>query len=124
MTPAELSALVRAQVAAAIEAGEFTGAAPAEVVVERPKNPEHGDYSTNVALRLAKPAGKPAREVADREEQTFRSRLRSHSCGSSADSSRPCRRIDRMQRLVDKDGLFRAGSHQTTPPASRRWDLA
>ena len=34
------------------------------MVIERPKNPEHGDYSTNVALRLAKPAGKPAREVA------------------------------------------------------------
>ncbi|MDT4942149.1 MAG: arginyl-tRNA synthetase [Pseudonocardiales bacterium] len=65
MTPAELSALVRAQVAAAIDAGEFPGGPPAEVVVERPKNPEHGDYTTNVALRLAKSAGKPAREVAE-----------------------------------------------------------
>ena len=65
MTPAELSAVVRACVAAAIEAGDFAGEAPAEVVVERPKNPDHGDYATNVALRLAKPAGKPAREVAD-----------------------------------------------------------
>jgi arginyl-tRNA synthetase len=52
-------------VAAAIEAGDFAGAVPAEVVVERPKNPEHGDYATNVALRLAKPAGIPAREVAE-----------------------------------------------------------
>jgi arginyl-tRNA synthetase len=65
VTPAELSALVRAQVAAAIDAGEFAGAPPDEVVVERPKNPEHGDFSTNVALRLAKAAGKPAREVAE-----------------------------------------------------------
>jgi arginyl-tRNA synthetase len=65
VTPAELSALVRACVAAAIEAGEFEGAAPADVQVERPKSAEHGDYATNVALRLAKPAGKPAREVAE-----------------------------------------------------------
>jgi arginyl-tRNA synthetase len=38
---------------------------PPEVVVERPKNPDHGDYATNVALRLAKPAGRPPREVAE-----------------------------------------------------------
>ena len=65
MTPAELAALVRACVAAAIEAGEFAGAVPAEVDVERPKNPDHGDYAANIALRLAKAAGKPAREIAD-----------------------------------------------------------
>ena len=65
MTPAELAALVRACVAAAIEAGEFAGEVPAEVVVERPKNPEHGDYAANIALRLAKAAGKPARDVAE-----------------------------------------------------------
>jgi arginyl-tRNA synthetase len=65
VTPADLSAAVSAAVAACIDAGDFAGTAPAEVVVERPRNPEHGDYATNVALRLAKPAGKPAREVAE-----------------------------------------------------------
>jgi arginyl-tRNA synthetase len=65
VTPAELSALVRACVAAAVEAGEVAAEVPAEVIIERPKNPEHGDYTTNVALRLAKPAGRPAREVAE-----------------------------------------------------------
>jgi arginyl-tRNA synthetase len=65
VTPADLSAVIRASVAAAVDAGDLLGEAPTEVVVERPKNPEHGDYSTNVALRLAKPAGKPAREVAE-----------------------------------------------------------
>jgi arginyl-tRNA synthetase len=64
-TPAELSELVRAAVASAITAGEFTGTAPDEIVLERPKNPEHGDYATNIAMRLAKPAGMPAREVAE-----------------------------------------------------------
>jgi arginyl-tRNA synthetase len=65
VTPVELSALVRTCVAAAIDAAEFAGEPPSEVVVERPKNPDHGDYATNIALRLAKPAGKPAHEVAE-----------------------------------------------------------
>ena len=33
-------------------------------VVERPKRPEHGDLSTNVAMALAKQAGKPPRAIA------------------------------------------------------------
>ena len=37
---------------------------PSAVTVERPKNREHGDYATNVALQLARAAGKPPREVA------------------------------------------------------------
>jgi arginyl-tRNA synthetase len=64
VTPAELSAAVHAAVTECLAAGDFAGSAPAEVTIERPKNPEHGDYATNVALRLAKPAGRPAREVA------------------------------------------------------------
>jgi arginyl-tRNA synthetase len=65
MTPAEVSAAVLAAVDACVQAGEFAGTAPAVVHVERPKNPEHGDYATSVALRLAKPAGRPAREIAE-----------------------------------------------------------
>ena len=34
--------------------------------VERPKNRDHGDWSTNVALQLAKSAGMPPRELAAR----------------------------------------------------------
>ncbi len=37
---------------------------PAQVVVERPKVKDHGDYATNVALQLAKKAGMPPREFA------------------------------------------------------------
>ncbi|PZS27355.1 MAG: arginine--tRNA ligase [Pseudonocardiales bacterium] len=64
MTPADLSGAVLVAVTQCLEAGDFPGVPPAEVIIERPKNPGHGDYTTNVALRLAKPAGKPAREVA------------------------------------------------------------
>ncbi len=38
---------------------------PADVLVERPKDRTHGDYATNVALRLASQASLPARELAD-----------------------------------------------------------
>ncbi len=37
---------------------------PEQVTVERSKNRDHGDYATNVALQLAKRAGKPPRDVA------------------------------------------------------------
>ena len=32
--------------------------------MERPRNPEHGDYASNLALQLAKPAKTPPRELA------------------------------------------------------------
>ena len=37
---------------------------PAEVHLERPANPDHGDFSTNVALALAKRNGRNPRELA------------------------------------------------------------
>ncbi len=36
-----------------------------EIVLERPKNRDHGDYATSIALALAKPAGKPPRAIAE-----------------------------------------------------------
>ena len=37
---------------------------PAVVVVERPQKPEHGDYASNVALRMAKRLGVPPMTIA------------------------------------------------------------
>jgi arginyl-tRNA synthetase len=65
VTPADVSAAVVAAIRAAVAAGELAVDVPAEVTVERPKNKEHGDYATNTALQLAKPAGRPPREVAE-----------------------------------------------------------
>lgn len=65
VTPEQLSALVRSVVAAAAQRGALDVPVPDEVVVERPRNPEHGDYATTVALKLAKAAGRPPREVAE-----------------------------------------------------------
>ena len=32
--------------------------------MERPRNPEHGDYASTIALQLGKKAGVPPRELA------------------------------------------------------------
>ena len=42
--------------------GEAVGAS---VELERPKDPAHGDFATNVALRSAKDVGKPPRVIAE-----------------------------------------------------------
>jgi arginyl-tRNA synthetase len=65
VTPETLAAAVRTSLTAAVEAGELTLQVPDRVVVERPRNRDHGDWATNVALQLAKQAGRPPREVAE-----------------------------------------------------------
>src|SRR3972149_7200131 len=37
-----------------------------EALLERPRNPEHGDYSSSVALQVAKSLGAKPRELAER----------------------------------------------------------
>ncbi|APH00824.1 arginine--tRNA ligase [Janibacter indicus] len=64
MTPEELVEAIRAALIAAIEAGDLTVEVPAEIRVERPKAKGHGDWTTNLAMQLAKPAGMKPRDVA------------------------------------------------------------
>ena len=64
MTPEELSAAIRTALVEGAASGELPVTVPAEVRVERPRNRDHGDWSTNVALQLAKAAGMPPRELA------------------------------------------------------------
>jgi arginyl-tRNA synthetase len=65
VTPADLAELFRnTAVAVLTEHGLDTAALPATVTVERPRNPEHGDYATNVALQLGKKVGVNPRELA------------------------------------------------------------
>lgn len=64
MTPEELASAIRSILTEAVASGELRVDVPAEVRVERPKNRDHGDWSTNVALQLAKGAGMPPRDLA------------------------------------------------------------
>jgi arginyl-tRNA synthetase len=67
VTPEHLSAAIRNVLTDALETGELTlpSGVPAHVVVERPRNRDHGDYATNVALQLAKKAGISPRDLAE-----------------------------------------------------------
>jgi len=60
-----LAAAISAAIGAAIERGDFVGTIPVAIPLERPKNRDHGDYATSVALQLAKPAGMSPRAVAE-----------------------------------------------------------
>jgi arginyl-tRNA synthetase len=66
LTPAELSAAIIRAIAAVQANGQLAaGELPSEVVVERPKNREHGDWSTNVAMQLAPKFGLNPRAFAE-----------------------------------------------------------
>ncbi|MCV7381835.1 arginine--tRNA ligase [Mycobacterium alsense] len=65
MTPADLAELLKATASAVLaERGLDAAALPATVTVERPRNPEHGDYASNLALQLGKKVGANPRELA------------------------------------------------------------
>jgi arginyl-tRNA synthetase len=66
LTPADLSAAI-VRILAALQADGRLGAAelPAEVVIERPKNRDHGDWATNVAMQLAAKFGMNPRAFAE-----------------------------------------------------------
>jgi arginyl-tRNA synthetase len=38
---------------------------PGEIVLERPRNPEHGDLASNIAMTLARSLGRPPRGIAE-----------------------------------------------------------
>ena len=67
MNPEELAAALLAVVtplAEARRAGSTAGLTATELTVDRPKNRDHGDWSSNVALKLAKAVGANPRELA------------------------------------------------------------
>lgn len=68
MTPDQLSQAIAAALATAVADGTFAldpADVPATVHVERPRQREHGDWATNVALQLAKKSGTNPRAFAE-----------------------------------------------------------
>ena len=66
MTPADLAELLKNTAAAVlVEHGLDIAALPETVVIERPRNPEHGDYATNLALQLGKKVGVNPRQLGE-----------------------------------------------------------
>jgi arginyl-tRNA synthetase len=61
---------VTVELAAALERAVRAGTVPTtngvvEIVVEKPKDPTHGDVATNLPMRLAKSVGMPPRQIAE-----------------------------------------------------------
>ena len=68
MTPQELAGHIKAALLSAISEGQLNltpDDVPTEIVVERPKNLDHGDWATNVAMQVGKKAGLNPRAAAD-----------------------------------------------------------
>ena len=66
MTPEQLSsAILNALSQLMAEGGLAQAEIPSSVVVERPKNRDHGDWATNVAMQLGKSFGMTPRQFAE-----------------------------------------------------------
>jgi arginyl-tRNA synthetase len=67
VTPEQLAEKILQALTALVDDGTITvdGGLPGELKVERPKNPEHGDYATNVAMQLGKRSGMNPRAFAE-----------------------------------------------------------
>ncbi|MGC0385120.1 ArgS-related anticodon-binding protein NrtL [Streptomyces sp. SAI-129] len=74
MTPVELSRTVLHAVRRAVDVGELSVAVPTRAVVTPPGPGGCGEYASNIALQLARPAGQPPLRVAEV--------LRSHLLGA------------------------------------------
>ncbi len=59
-----LESAIQSAINRAIASGEISCEAPSSIVLERPKNRDHGDYATSIALQLSKAADKNPREIA------------------------------------------------------------
>ena len=56
---------IRKALESATKAGSLTAQIPAKIILDRPKNREHGDYATSIALTLAKTANLQPRAIAE-----------------------------------------------------------
>ncbi|MEY3972589.1 MAG: hypothetical protein RLY84_982 [Actinomycetota bacterium] len=66
MTPEQISQAILQALSALESEGRLPGGSvPTEVVVERPKNREHGDWATNVAMQLSNQVNLKPREFAE-----------------------------------------------------------
>ena len=69
MSESSAQTLVQSAIADALKrviaAGEINAQLPDEINLDRPKNREHGDYATSIALALAKSSGLTPRAIAE-----------------------------------------------------------
>ena len=60
-----LAAQIQAALTDLVAQGELQCEIPGEIRLERPKNRDHGDYASSIALQVARQSGRPPREIAE-----------------------------------------------------------
>ncbi len=56
--------LIKSAVAAAQQEGKLTAVTLPDIVIERPQQPQHGDYASSISLKLARAVGKKPLDIA------------------------------------------------------------
>jgi len=71
LTPKEtIAEIIKTAILEAQNAGKLPAVSLPEIVIERPQNPEHGDYASSISLKLARAVGTSPLEIAS-EIATF-----------------------------------------------------
>ncbi|MET0658529.1 MAG: arginine--tRNA ligase [Steroidobacteraceae bacterium] len=91
-----------------------------EIEIERTRDPAHGDFATNIALRLAKPAKRNPREVAQRiatqlSQQALFTKVEAAGAGFVNFHCSPQSYADELERILitgDRYGSSDAGGNQ------------
>lgn len=65
MTPEQLAVCIASALESLVASGTLAGQIPEQIAVERPKNREHGDWATNVAMQSASKLGTNPRALAE-----------------------------------------------------------
>ncbi len=60
-----IASLVESSLQAALTAQELTTSTLPDVIIGTPANPDHGDFSCNIAMQMAKGERKAPRQVAE-----------------------------------------------------------
>jgi len=81
----ELTGMIEAAAQAAMDAGDLPQVVLPEIVIERPSRPEHGDYATNLPLRLARTARANPLDLA----KTLAARITLSGAVSAAEAAAP-----------------------------------
>ncbi|MFQ5676565.1 MAG: arginine--tRNA ligase, partial [bacterium] len=56
---------LKQRIESALQSLDFASAGEVNILLERPKNPDHGDFATNVAMQLASRLKRNPRDIAD-----------------------------------------------------------
>jgi arginyl-tRNA synthetase len=81
----DLTGMIESAVQAAMDAGDLPQVVLPEIIIERPSRPEHGDYATNLPLRLARAARANPLDLA----KTLAARITLSGAVSAAEAAAP-----------------------------------